>query len=210
MGQRWVVVVVLLLAVVFFLVSEVNQTKDFLFVYQQGYYNTRNVVAIPTDQSRRVVPTTPTSPRQSDIVLLPSNEEPSSISSRNTSFRRGSSTNTAYNETFDHRIIISNDSTLVEQHAGGTPLLPLGTRNVSYPNICLFGSSRFFLSKTTTKSFAMNLLTFLRDVSLRSFNDAILAEHAKVHVLIPIESYQPHFRSWQEIVHWLQPVIFDL
>lgn len=52
----------------------------------------------------------------------------------------------------------------------------------------------------------MGLLTLLRDVALRSYNDALMGK-GKVTVLVPITSFQPHFANLQEIIAFLQPAV---
>jgi hypothetical protein len=80
------------------------------------------------------------------------------------------------------------------------------TASMEYPEVCFYGNTRFFFDEKTTKPFVMNLLTFLRDISLRSYNEALIGKN-KIHVLIPISSYEPHFRSWQELHDFLRPVV---
>ena len=80
------------------------------------------------------------------------------------------------------------------------------TASIEYPQVCFYGSTRLFFDENTTKSFVMNLLTFLRDISLRSYNEALIGKN-KIHVLIPISSYKPHFESLQELKDFLKPVV---
>jgi hypothetical protein len=42
-----------------------------------------------------------------------------------------------------------------------------------YNHICFYGSTRVFFREQATKSFVINLLTILHDLSLRSFNKAV-------------------------------------
>ncbi|KAI2494387.1 hypothetical protein MHU86_20159 [Fragilaria crotonensis] len=80
------------------------------------------------------------------------------------------------------------------------------TASLEYSDVCFYGSTRFFFDQNTTKQFVMNFLTVLRDVSLRSFNEALIAKN-KVHVLLPISSFEPHFQSVDDIVNFLKPVV---
>ena len=81
------------------------------------------------------------------------------------------------------------------------------TSNMEYPDVCFYGSTRFFFSRQTTKSFVTNFLTVLRDISLRSFNEALIAKKNKIHVLVPISSYEPHFQSVDDVIKYLRPVV---
>ena len=80
------------------------------------------------------------------------------------------------------------------------------TANMEYSDICFYGSTRFFFNQNTTKQFVMNFLTVLRDVSLRSFNEALIAKN-KIHVLLPISSFEPHFQSVDDIINILKPAV---
>ena len=51
------------------------------------------------------------------------------------------------------------------------------TASIEYPQVCFYGSTRLFFDENTTKSFVMNLLTFLRDISLRSYNEALIGKN---------------------------------
>lgn len=80
------------------------------------------------------------------------------------------------------------------------------TASMKYSDVCFYGSTRFFFGQTTTKKFVMNFLTVLRDVSLRSFNEALIAKN-KIHVLLPISSFKPHFQSVEDVIKFLKPVV---
>lgn len=64
-----------------------------------------------------------------------------------------------------------------------------------YDDICFYGSTRFSLTKNATKAFAMNLVTVLRDIALRSYNEALTGK-GKIRVHIPItKAYESYFHS---------------
>lgn len=80
------------------------------------------------------------------------------------------------------------------------------TASLYYPKICFYGSTRIFFTENTTKTFVKNLLILLRDLSLRSYNEALIAKN-KIHVMIPISMFKPHFKSVQDLVRVVKPVI---
>lgn len=77
--------------------------------------------------------------------------------------------------------------------------------------VCFYGNTRFFLDKEATAVYSVEALTFLRDVALRSFNEALTraaaGSNGKVNVLIPITQFEPHFANAQELIDFLQPVV---
>lgn len=73
------------------------------------------------------------------------------------------------------------------------------------PNVCYYGDTRFFLSENSTAVFAKELVTFLGEVALRSFNDALTS--GKIHVTIPVTEVQPHFVDWQDLVQFVTPMV---
>jgi hypothetical protein len=82
--------------------------------------------------------------------------------------------------------------------------IPNSRRNAT-SSICLFGTTRLFLSNESTTVFVQELLTFLGEVSLRSFQSA--TSEQTVTVLIPVTDEKPHFLDWNELAAFVQPMI---
>lgn len=89
------------------------------------------------------------------------------------------------------------------QHLPAHQVAIPGARNKT---ACVYGYTRLFISDTATENFATSLLTVLRDVSLRSFNDAMQGT-GKIHIVAPIATYRPPFSSLDDILDFLKPVV---
>jgi hypothetical protein len=87
------------------------------------------------------------------------------------------------------------------------PTTPVGvsSQDGSALSVCFYGDTRFFLSENSTAVFAKELVTFLGEVALRSFNDALTS--GKIHVTIPVTDVQPHFVDWQDLVQFVTPMV---
>lgn len=98
-------------------------------------------------------------------------------------------------------------------------IISTNTSNMEYPHVCFYGSTNFYFHKNATRGFVIGLLTLLRDVALRSYNNALMGK-GKVTVIIPIRSFVnqsfqetthhdllPHFTSFQEIRDFMQPMV---
>jgi hypothetical protein len=99
----------------------------------------------------------------------------------------------------------------VDPDAPFAPTTEMADTNLGNSNnnkVCYYGNTRFFLDKEATDIFAIEALTFLRDVTLRSFNEALTTNvNEKVHVMIPIKQYAPQFASAQELIDLMHPVV---
>lgn len=84
-------------------------------------------------------------------------------------------------------------------------LMPSLMNTTDPPSVCFYGDTRFFLSENSTYVFAKELLTFLGEVALRSFNEALST--GKIHVMIPITKVQPHFADLQDLVQFVKPLV---
>lgn len=73
-------------------------------------------------------------------------------------------------------------------------------------SVCLYGDIRFFLTENSTDVFAKELLSFLTEVALRSFDEAVVTS-GKVHIMIPVTKLQPHFLDWQDLDRQVAPIL---
>jgi hypothetical protein len=76
---------------------------------------------------------------------------------------------------------------------------------LSAENVCLYADVEVFFTKNATDTYIREILKILRDVSLRSLNEALTDGRGKIQVHVPIPTSDAIFESRKSLRDFLRP-----